>query len=136
MPGVNPFVGNDVVIQGSLGDFLNQQTARKASGPLPKPELIKLSTADRNVAEKIIAEYDGEINAFALLSRLVTAINAQREGDKVGTLRRNGSKYAFAYEAGKWLLIDTDSSKLLYRNVTRETMPEVATWDLLYKEGA
>ncbi|SHT53770.1 Uncharacterised protein [Mycobacteroides abscessus subsp. abscessus] len=132
-----PFNPNDVVIQGTLGDFLKQQTARKASGPLPAPELIKLSTADRAVAEKIIAgEVGGRIGAFALLSKIVTAINAQREGDKVGTLRRDGATYAFSYEPGKWLLIDTNKDKLLYRTVTRETKPEVSTWELLYKEAA
>lgn len=134
-----PFNPNDVVIQGSLGDFLKQQVARKESGPLPAPKLIHLSTADRAVAEKIIAtelagvSYPG---AFALLSKVVTAINAQREGDKVGTLRRNGGTYAFSYEPGKWLLIDTNKDKLLYRTVTRETKPEVSTWELLYKEAA
>lgn len=104
--------------------------AKLAPGALSKA-VVKLSEIERKAAEKAASVSRGQTTA-GLVAAIVEAINAVRRGNPVGTLRQSGTKFAFAYAPGKWLLIDTDGAAPAYRSVTDETMPEIGSWTQRY----
>lgn len=101
-----------------------------APGALAKA-VLRLSEVERKAAEKAASVSRGQTTA-GLVAAIVEAINAVRSGNPVGTLRQSGTKYAFAYAPGKWLLIDTDGAAPAYKTVTPESAPEIASWTQRY----
>ncbi|QFG14327.1 hypothetical protein PBI_TOURACH_91 [Mycobacterium phage Tourach] len=91
---------------------------------------IELTDAEKKAARKAIGQIHA--NMDVKLQAVLDAINHVRSNDPVGTLRKNSKGvYAFAFEPGKWLLIDVD--KPAYKSV--ETPADSAaiqnSWELV-----
>lgn len=112
----------------------------KASVPqsVLNPEKITLTRRERDAAVTTLlsrAPVDTIHSAHRMLDAVTEAVNKVRLNDPVGTLRKHpsGRKYAFAYAAGKYLLIDTDEVKPAYKTedglVENRQIRE--TWELV-----
>lgn len=66
----------------------------------------------------------------AMLAGIELAITKVREGDAVGTVRVDGTKYAFTYARGKHVLIDTNPAKPAYKPASVSDEAEIAGWPL------
>ncbi|WZB38375.1 hypothetical protein SEA_BAZZLE_88 [Mycobacterium phage Bazzle] len=93
-------------------------------------EVLTLTDPERKAARKAIGQVHA--NMDVKLQAVLDAINHVRSHDPVGTLRKNSKGvYAFAFEPGKWLLIDVD--KPAYKSV--ETPADNAaiqnSWELV-----
>ena len=79
-------------------------------------EIEALVSAVRIVPSSDVAFLEARKIVFAI----VDEFNMQRYGDPIGTLRKDpgSDKYAFAYERGRYLLVDTATGRPAYRSAS------------------
>lgn len=88
---------------------------------------IELTASERRAAEKTLSAL-GLVPSLKGVERVVDAINLVRASDPVGMVRRSRAepnKYAFAYAAGKYLLIDVNPDAPAYRGAAGDEAADI-----------